>query len=136
MSAAVRLRGDFDADRLRALTRGSNDGPQARRLLALAAIYKGAPRSEAGRIGVVTPQILRDWVLRFNAHGPHGLLERKAPGPASLMQDMHRIALARIVEVGPNAAVHGFVRWRIVDLRQWLFEAFRLCGRSIRPDGA
>ena len=69
MAAAVRLRGDFDADRLRALARGSKDGPQARRLLALAAIYEGAPRSEAARIGGVTLQIVRDWVLRFNAHG-------------------------------------------------------------------
>jgi hypothetical protein len=38
----------------------------------------------------VTLQIVRDWVLRFNAHGPDGLLDRKAPGPASLMQDTHR----------------------------------------------
>jgi transposase len=126
MSAAVRLRGDFDADRLRALARGSKDGPQARRLLALAAIYEGAPRSEAARIGGVTLQIVRDWVLRFNAHGPDGLLDRKARGPASLMQDTHRTALAGIVEDGPIAAVHGVVRWRIVDLCQWLFEAFRL----------
>ncbi len=41
MAAAVRLRGDFDANRLRALARGAKDGPQARRLLALAAIYEG-----------------------------------------------------------------------------------------------
>ena len=73
MAAAVRLRHDFDADRLRALARGSKDGPQARRLLALAAIYEGAARSEAARIGGVTLQIVRDWVLRFNADGPEGL---------------------------------------------------------------
>jgi hypothetical protein len=109
MSAAVRLRGDFDADRLRALARGSKDGPQARRLLALAAIYEGAPRSEAARIGGVTLQIVRDWVLRFNAHGPDGLLDRKAPGPASLMQDTHRTALAGIVEDGPIAAVRSLL---------------------------
>jgi hypothetical protein len=40
------LRGDFDADRLMAAAKLSKDGPQARRLLALAAIYDGpgAPR--------------------------------------------------------------------------------------------
>ena len=127
MAAAVRLRDAFDADRLRALARGSKDGPQARRLLALAAIYEGGTRSEAARIGGVTLQIVRDWVLRFNAQGPDGLFDRKAPGAVSLMKDAHRAALARVVEEGPTPAVHGVVRWRIVDLCQWLFETFRIC---------
>jgi transposase len=126
MAAAVGLRDDFDAKRLRALARGSKDGPQARRLLALAAIYDGATRGEAAKIGGVTLQIARDWALRFNAHGPDGLLDRKAPGAASLIQNGHRAALARIVEDGPTPAIHGVVRWRIVDLCQWLFEEFRL----------
>jgi hypothetical protein len=30
----------------------------------------------------VTLQIVRDWVLKFNADGPDGLIDRKAPGPA------------------------------------------------------
>ena len=37
-----------------------------------------------------------------------------------------RAALARVVEEGPTPAVHGVVRWRVVDLCQWLFEEFRL----------
>ena len=126
MGAAIGLREDFDAARLRALARGSKDGPQARRLLALAAIYDGASRSEAAKIGGVTLQIVRDWVLRFNEQGPDGLLDRKAPGQPSLMNDEHRAALARIVENGPTPAIHGVVRWRIVDLCQWLFEELRI----------
>jgi transposase len=47
----------------------TKDGPQARRLLALAAIYDGATRTEAAKIGGVGLQIIRDWVLRFNARG-------------------------------------------------------------------
>ncbi len=66
----VPLRTDFDANALRAMARQTKDGPQARRLLALAAIYDGAPRTEAARIGGVTVQIIRDWVVKFNAHGP------------------------------------------------------------------
>ena len=46
------------------------NGPQARRLLALAAIYDGATRTEAAKIGGVGLQIIRDWVLRFDARGP------------------------------------------------------------------
>jgi transposase len=126
MAAAVRLRDDFDAGRLRALARGSKDGPQARRLLALAAIYEGGTRSDAANIGGVTLQIVRDWVLRFNAHGPEGLLDRKAPGQPSLMNDEHRTAILRMVEDGPTPAIHGVVRWRIVDLCQWLSDNFHL----------
>src|SRR3954464_2148032 len=65
----VPLRTDFDAHALRAIARATKDGPQARRLLALAAIYEGATRTEAARIGGVTLQIVRDWVVKFNAHG-------------------------------------------------------------------
>ena len=69
----VALRGDFDATMVRAATRRSKDGAQARRLLALAAIYDGATRTEAAKIGGVTLQIARDWVVKFNAHGPEAL---------------------------------------------------------------
>jgi transposase len=49
------------------------DAKQARRLLALAAIYDGVSRSDAARIGDVGLQIIRDWMMRFNAQGPEGL---------------------------------------------------------------
>ena len=60
---------------LRTIARQTKDGPQARRLLALAAIYEGASRTEAARIGGVTGQIVRDWVVKFSAHGPEGLVK-------------------------------------------------------------
>jgi len=63
----IPLRSDFDATALRGLARRTKDAPQARRLLALAAIYEGASRAEAAQIGGVTRQIVRDWVVRFNA---------------------------------------------------------------------
>ena len=39
-----------------------------------------ATRTEAAQIGGVGLQVIRDWVLKFNAHGPDGLIDRKAPG--------------------------------------------------------
>ena len=122
----VPLRNDFDADALRAIARNAKDGPQARRLLALAAIYDGASRTEAARIGGVTPQIVRDWVMKFNAHGPDGLIDRKAPGQPSRLNDAHRAALRAQLEAGPIPSVHGVVRWRLIDLMAWLWEEFRL----------
>jgi transposase len=104
----------------------SKDGPQARRLLALAAIYEGATRTEAAKIGGVTLQVVRDWALKFNAQGPDGLIDRKAPGQPPRLNETHRAALAAIIESGPIPAVHGVVRWRIVDLCQWVFEEFRI----------
>jgi transposase len=123
---AVSLRRDFDAWRLRDLAKRTKDGPQARRLLALAAIYDGAARTEAAKIGGVGLQIIRDWVLRFNARGPAGLLNSKAPGQPSKLNDAQRQAIARMIESGPIPAVHGVVRWRLIDLAQWIFEEFRI----------
>ena len=122
----IALRGDFDAVRLRSITRKTKDAPQARRLLALAAIYDGATRTEAARIGNVTLQIVRDWVVRFNAQGPAGLINRKAPGQPSRLNDEQRVAIVKIIESGPIPAAHGVVRWRLVDLCQWIWEEFRI----------
>ena len=56
MSAALRLREDYEAGDLRALARASRDANQTRRLLALAAIYEGAWRGAAAAIGGVQRQ--------------------------------------------------------------------------------
>src|SRR5207344_740417 len=126
MSAPIPLREDFDASQLRGLAKKTKDGPQARRLLALAAIYDGAMRTEAAKIGGVGLQIIRDWVIWFNAHGPDGLLDGKSPGQPSKLNDTQRQAIARMIESGPIPAVHGVVRWRLIDLAQWIFEEFRI----------
>lgn len=126
MAAAVRLRGDFTASGLRELAKSSRCPDQTRRLLALAEIYDGRSRREAARLGGVQLQTLRDWVVWFNAEGPDGLLNRRAPGNPSILNDAQRQALAKIVEAGPTPAIHGVVRWRLVDLMQWVFEEFGL----------
>ena len=126
MSVPLPLRRDFDASRLRGLAKRTKDGPQARRLLALAAIYDGAKRTEAAKIGGVGLQIIRDWVLRFNARGSDGLLDGKSPGQPSRLNDAQRQAIGLMIENGPISAVHGVVRWRLVDLAQWIFEEFRI----------
>ena len=126
MSVPIPLRGDFKAYQLRGLAKKAKDGPQARRLLTLAAIYDGASRTEAAKIGGVGLQIIRDWVLRFNALGPDGLRDRKPPGQPSKLNDGQRQAIARMIESGPIPAVHGVVRWRLIDLAQWIFEEFRI----------
>jgi putative transposase len=141
MAAAIELRGDFSGDELRRLARAGRDAKQVRRLLALAAIRDGGSRTEAARIGGVGLQIVRDWVLRFNAEGPDGLIDRKAPGKAPRLSAEQRAALARAVEDGPQPWRDGVVRWRLVDLAQWLWDAFGVSvsettvGRELRALG-
>ena len=82
MPAAVGLRPDWDAKRVRAAAREARDADQARRLLAIAAAYEGQDRAAAAKLGAMDPQRLRDWVRRFNEAGPQGLIDRKpASGP-------------------------------------------------------
>ncbi len=95
------LRADFHSQTTRSAARRSKYGPQARRLLALAAICDGATRTEAARTGGVVVQIVRDWVMKFNALGPDGIFDRKAPGQPSRLEDERRRALAAVIERGP-----------------------------------
>src|SRR5258708_10525613 len=126
MSTPVPRRSDFDTIGLRVLARRSRDPDRTRRLLALAQIYDGGSRPDAARIGGVGVQIVRDWVVRFNAKGPDGLLTGKAPGAPSNLDERQRQALRQVVEDGPIPALHGVVRWRLIDLAQWIFEEFRI----------
>ena len=85
MASAVGLRGDFDGTGVVRLARLRGHANQVRRLLAVAVIYDGGARHEAARVGGVGLQTVRDWVLRFNAQGPDGLLDGKAPGPRPVL---------------------------------------------------
>lgn len=126
MASAVALRRDFTVARMRALARSSCEANQVRRLLALAAIYEGGTRSDAAQLGGVGLQTVRDWVLRFNAAGPDGLIDVVPPGGVPLLDDAQRRALAQIVESGPIPASPGVVRWRLIDLAQWVWDEFEI----------
>ena len=99
---------------------------QVRRLLALAEIYDGGSRSEAARVGGVGLQSIRDWVLRFNAGGPTALIDANKAGRKAKLGAAELEALARVIEDGPQPAIHGVVRWRLVDLRQWVWDEFAI----------
>src|SRR5688572_15214829 len=141
MAAPIPLRSDVTAAALRHQARRTRDANQARRLLALAEIYDGGSRTDAARIGGVALQIVRDWVLRFNARGPDGLTNGKAPGNRPKLNEDQRQALSRMVESGPIPSIHGVVRWRRKDLARWIFEEFRIeidettVGRELRAMG-
>ena len=79
--------------------------------MALAEIYDGGSRTKAACVGGVGSQTIRDWVLRFNAHGPRGSRTARCRAIRVKLNAAQREALAAMVESGPMPAIHGLVRW-------------------------
>src|ERR671910_1543053 len=101
MPAAVRMRTDFTAGELRRLAATTRNANQSRRLLSLAAVLDGMSRAEAARIGGMDRQTLRDWVHRFNEHGPEGLKDSWAKCNPPRQSPEQQAELSRRVETGP-----------------------------------
>jgi transposase len=124
MPSAVRLREDYSAEELRTLARRSKDVSQSRRLLSLAAVRDGMDRGAAAKIGGMDRQTLRDWVHRFNASGPKGLVDNRTEGPKPRLSGEQLAEFAKIVEAGPDREKDGVVRWRRLDLKRVIAERF------------
>ena len=124
MPAAITVRTDFSAGDLRRLAAASKNANQSRRLLSLAAVLDGMSRTEAARIGGMDRQTLRDWVHRFNKHGPDRLKDTWSKGNPPRLSAEQQVELAQLVETGPDRAVHGVVRWRRIDLKHLIAERF------------
>jgi hypothetical protein len=56
----------------------------------------------------------------------NSLINSKAPGQHSRLNDEQRAALAQAIERGPTPYLDGVVRWRLCDLTQWLWDDFRI----------
>ena len=118
MSAPLGItRTDYTSGELRALSGRCSDGAQVRRMLALALVLEGRPRTEAAELNGMDRQTLRDWVHRYNALGVEGLKWRHAPGRPPALSGLQRAELLRIVLAGPDPEIDGVVRWRCVDLQ-------------------
>src|SRR5262249_2589309 len=131
MGQAIAVRTDYTAGEVRRFAQRAKDAAQARRLLAIAAVLDGASREEAATIGGMDRQTLRDWVIRFNEQGADGLINIPSPGVPPKLNSRHKAFLARIVEEGPIAAIHGVVRWRACDLIMRLYEELSVSDDTI-----
>ncbi len=120
----IPLREDFDSVGVRCLAWRCDDAAQVRRLLSIAAVYDGMSRAGAARIGGMDRQSLRDWVHRFNAEGPAGLIDRKAAGAPAKLTAAQLTELSAMVEIGPDPVADGVVRWRCLDLKAWIEDQF------------
>ena len=127
MAAAVEMtRRDYSAAELRGLSSRLSDGAQVRRILAIAMVLEGRPRTEAADLNGMDRQTLRDWVHRYNKSGVEGLKSRRAPGRAPFLTALQKAELLDLVLAGPDPEIHGVVRWRCVDLRAEVARRFQV----------
>lgn len=108
---------DYTAAELRAVAGKCQDAAQVRRVLAVASVLDGRPRSEAAAQNGMDRQTLRDWVHRYNADGIDGLKSHTSPGRAPALTEEQMAELKAMVVEGPDPAVHKIVRWRCLDLQ-------------------
>lgn len=141
MAAAVRLREDYSADDLRRLASKARHGAQTRRLMALAALADGQSRAEAAAVGLMDRQTLRDWVIRFNADGPAGPIDKSSPGRPPKLTPAQKQEVRQWVEEGPGPHDPRLVRWRRADLAGAIEDRFAITchpttiGRMLRELG-
>jgi transposase len=139
--AVVVTRSDHTATALRALSAKCRDAAQTRRLLAIAMILEGASRLDAARQAGMDRQTLRDWVHRYNASGPAGLVSRKPRGAVAKLTSAQMVELRALVIAGPDLDTHKVIRWRCVDLRDEVSRRFsvsvpeRTIGKWLRKLG-
>jgi transposase len=131
--AILITRKDHTPAELRAAASRTRDGASARRLLALALVLEGSSRTAAAANCGMERQTLRDWVHRYNAEGVAGLADRQRSGRPPRLTAAREAEIAKLVEVGPDLATHGVVRWRCVDLQKIIADRFdiALAERSV-----
>lgn len=127
MGAALTItRTDQTAAELRALAGRGRDAAQVRRLLALAMVLEGRPRTEAAEQNGMDRQTLRDWVHRYNTSGIDGLQSRASPGRTPALSEDQRAELKALVIAGPDPVQNKVVRWRCADLREEVARRFNV----------
>ena len=127
MGAALKItRTDRTAAELRVAAGKCRDGAQVRRMLALAMVLEGRPRTEAAQQNGMDRQTLRDWVHRYNAAGIDGLKSLQSPGPPTALTAEQMAELRSLVVQGPDPTIHKVTRWRCADLRDEVARRFEV----------
>lgn len=114
------------AAELRSTASKCRDGSQVRRLLAIASVLEGRPRTEAAERNGMDRQTLRDWVHRYNESGVEGLKSRRGSGRPNALNAAQMEELRELVIAGPDPLLHTVVRWRCLDLRAEVASRFRV----------
>ena len=113
---ALTIRRDRTPAVLRRQAKSETDTRVARRLLAIANALDGMSREDAARSAGMDRQTLRDWVIRYNAHGLDGLTDQPRDGRPSKLGPEEKAALVEIVLAGSDPEVSGISAFTRDDL--------------------
>ena len=113
---ALTIRRDRTPAVLRRQAKIETDTRVARRLLAIANALDGMSREDAARSAGMDRQTLRDWVIRYNAHGLDGLTDQPRDGRPSKLGPEEKAALVEIVLAGSDPEVSGISAFTRDDL--------------------
>ena len=114
--AALAIRRDRSPMVLRRLAKSQTDARMARRMLAIANALDGMSREDAARSAGMDRQTLRDWVIRYNAHGPDGLADQWGNGRPPKLSAQEKAELVAIVLAGPDPEASGISAFTREDL--------------------
>ena len=114
--AALKIRKDRTPTALRKLARSLDDARVMRRVLGIANALDGMSRQEAAEAAGMDRQTLRDWVVRYNAHGVDGLADRWGDGRPPMFTPEEQAELMRIVLAGPDPEASGLSAYTLEDL--------------------
>jgi transposase len=128
--AALEIRKDRTPVVLRKLAKETDDARVSRRILAIANALDGMSREDAARAAGMDRQTLRDWVLRYNAHGVDGLADRWNGGRPSTFTADEQVEIVRIVLAGPEIETSGLSAYTLEDLADICEERF---GKRMHP---
>ncbi|WP_084673960.1 helix-turn-helix domain-containing protein [Methylobacterium sp. WSM2598] len=125
------IRADLaSAAELRRLARREPRRRTKHRLLAMANALEGMSRAEAARAAGMERQALRDAVIRFNAEGLAGLVDRPHGHRREILSEGEQAVLMHRILVGPDPERGEPSSWTLPDLCRFIEERF---GKTMGP---
>ena len=126
----LKIRKDRTPAVLRKLAKAETDVRVARRLLAIANALTGMRRAAAAESAGMDRQTLRDWVIRYNAHGVAGLCDCWKGGRPPMLTVEEQAELLAVVMAGADPEKDGFSAYTRDDLVALAKKKF---GKSMHP---
>jgi transposase len=116
------IRDDLTSEQLRRLARRERDPRVGRRLLAIANALDGMSRAMAAKLAGMDRQTLRDWVIRYNAHGVDGLGDRWGAGRPTAVSEGELAAVKAAILQAVCRSGDAKPAFRIVDVAAMIEE--------------
>jgi transposase len=130
VSAELSIEGELGAAELRRWARRAPSPRAAARALAIANALDGMTRAEAARLAGMERQALRDAVVRYNAEGLAGLVDRPKPGRPPGLTEGEEAALVGLLLRGPDPERDGISAYTREDIAALIERRF---GRRYHP---